>query len=600
MFKKITCFILLIFATVVAYSDTISYKAFVDRNTVPLNEFFVYSITLSGDGGNLPEHQVSNLTDFAKFGTSTSQNMSVINGKTSVSVTYKYTLGPKRIGKFTIPPARITYNGKTYLTETVDIEVTPSQSAQSLPYARTNNASSTHQSKRQTQSNPPGKAFVKATVNKKTVYENEKLIYKFSFYTNVDLISNPEYFPPSFVGFWNDGSKPKSRFEVVDGINYRVDEIETVLYPIEVGLKTIQPAKIKIAVMDFSSPDDADDFFSLFSNMGRGQIKTLETKPVNIDVISLPKTGKPVDFSGAIGDFKISATLDKKQAQTNEPVTLAVIVKGNGNMKSISGIKFASYEGFKKYETIISNDSENIKEFKTIFIPLVAGVQEIPSASIAFFNPIKKKYETIKSAAQKVEITGETVNYGNFEDIRATGNVVRQDINYNKQIKNINFHKGYLLNSPKFYLIFVPFFLLLICSICYKVYKNKRYDGRLSFKKVNLRDVERLIKETEIEISKDNYKKSLDLLNSAFIKFLDTQLCKESQLLSKNAIIEELKKLELNGEMIDKILKIFEEFNFYKYSSLNLNRDYVYKLLNDVKYVVTNMQKYVIRSCNTD
>ncbi|MDR1243972.1 MAG: BatD family protein [Endomicrobium sp.] len=592
MFKKITCFFLLIFAAVVAYSDTISYKASVNRKTVPLNESFVYSITLSGDGADLPEHQVSNLTDFTKFGTSTSQNMSIINGKTNVSVTYKYTLGPKRIGKFTIPPARITYNGKTYLTETVDIEVTPSQSAQSLSRSNTSsNVTSMHQNKKQAQSNPPGKAFVKATVNKKTVYENEKLVYKFSFYTNVDLISNPEYFPPSFVGFWNDGSKPKSRFEVIDGINYRVDEIETVLYPIEVGLKTIQPAKIKIAIMDFSSPEDADGFFSLFSNMGRGQIKTLETKPVNIDVISLPKTDKPVDFSGAIGDFKISATLDKKQAQTNEPVILTVIVKGNGNMKSISGINFASYEGFKKYETIISNDSENIKEFKTIFIPLLAGVQEIPSASIAFFNPVKKKYETIKTAAQKVEITGETVNYGNFEDAKFTGDVVRQDINYNKQIKNVNFHKGYLLKSSKFYLIFVPFFLLLICSICYKVYRNKQYYGKLNFKKVNLRDVERLIKETEIEISKDNYKRSLDLLNSAFIKFLDTQLCKESQLLSKNAIIEELKKLELNGEKVDKILKIFEEFNFYKYSSVNLNKEYVYKLLNDVKYLVTNTQK---------
>jgi hypothetical protein len=591
MFKKITCLFLLIFTGVVAYSDAISYKASVNRKTVPLNESFVYSITLSGDGFDLPKHQVSNLTNFTKFGTSTSQNMSIINGKTNVSVTYKYTLGPKRMGKFTIPPVRITYNGKTYLTETIDIEVTPSQSAQSLSCSSTSDVTGIHQNKKQAQSGLPGKVFVKATVNKKTVYENEKLVYKFSFYTNVDLISNPEYFPPSFVGFWNDGSKPKSRFEVIDGINYRVDEIETVLYPIEVGLKTIQPAKIKMAVMDFSSPDDADDFFSLFSNIGRGQIKTLETKSVNIEVISLPKTNRPVDFSGAIGNFKISATLDKKQAQTNEPVTLTVIVKGNGNMKSIGGINFASYEGFKKYETIVSNDLENIKEFKTIFIPLVTGVQEIPSASIAFFNPVNKKYETIKTAAQKVEITGKTVGYGNFEDAKSTGDVVRQDINYNKQIKNIKFHKEYLLKSSRFYLIFVPFFLLLVCSICYKVYRNKHYDGKLDFKKVNLCDVERLIKEAEIEISKDNDKRCLDLLNSAFIKLLDTQLCKESQFLSKDAIIEELKKLELSDEKVDKILKIFEEFNFYKYSSVYLNKEYVYKLLCDVKYLVTICSK---------
>jgi hypothetical protein len=41
--------------------------------------------------------------------------------------------------------------------------------------------------------NAAGKAFAKASVNKEVAYENEKMVYKFSFYTNVDLMSNPEY-----------------------------------------------------------------------------------------------------------------------------------------------------------------------------------------------------------------------------------------------------------------------------------------------------------------------------------------------------------------------------------------------------------------------
>ncbi|MDR1418145.1 MAG: BatD family protein [Endomicrobium sp.] len=580
MFKKICCFIALIILSVITYADSISFKAFVDKKEVPLNESFVYSITLSGDGAKLPEHQISNLTDFTKFGTSTSQSMSVINGKTNVSVTYKYTLGPKRIGKFTIPPARITYKGKTYLTETIDIEVTSAQSAQTLPYSNA----------RPTQSNPPGKAFAKASVNKKIIYENEKLIYKFSFYTNVDLVSNPEYFPPSFAGFWNDGSKPKNRFEIVDGINYRVDEIETILYPIELGLKTIPPAKIKIAIMDFSSPDDMGDFFSLFSNMGRGQTKILETKPINIEVVPLPKTNRPVDFSGAVGDFKISSSLDKKQAKTSEPITLTVTVKGNGNMKSVTGINFDSYEGFKKYETIVSNDSENVKEFKTIFIPLVAGSQEIPSVSIPFFNPVKRKYETIKTFAQKVEVTGETVSISNFDSTSSSGNVIRQDINYNKRIDNINLNKGYLLKNPKFYLIFVPFIGLLLFSICYKIYKNKYFNNSTNYKKTHLRDIWKLIKESEIEIGKDNYKQALDFINMAFTKFLDYQIKKDSRELSKNIVMEELKKLKLNNEMTDKILTIFERLNFYKYSSVDLNKDSVHELINDIKRIVSDIQ----------
>jgi hypothetical protein len=57
-----------------------------------------------------------------------------------------------------------------------------------------------------------GKTFVKVSISKKTAYENEKLVYKFNFYLNVDLTPNSEYYRSDFSSFWNDGDRNPKMF----------------------------------------------------------------------------------------------------------------------------------------------------------------------------------------------------------------------------------------------------------------------------------------------------------------------------------------------------------------------------------------------------
>ena len=583
MLRKIIYSVMLLFLTIHLYADIISFIASIDKKTVSLNESFVYSITVSCEGQNLPEHQIGSMSEFNRFGTSTSRSMSIINGKTSMSVTYKYTLGPRKIGKFTIPPAKVIFNGKTHLTESNEIEATPAKSVQNFPPDNNQQNSKKNQS-----SNSAGKVFVKATINKTTAYENEKLVYKFSFYTNVDLISNPEPYPPDFSGFWNDGSKPKNHFEVIDGLNYRVNEVETTLYPVGTGVKTILPAKLKIAVMDFSAPDEMDDFFSLFTNMGQSQTKILETKALDIKILPLPKENKPFNFSGAIGDFKIKASVDKINVKTNEPVTLTVTVSGNGNMKSISDINFDLYDGLRKYETIVSNTSDNAKEFKTIFIPLISGKKEIPSATLSFFNPLKKQYEIIKTQSIKIQATGDAVYSDKDVENNAKINVERKDINYNKSIKNLKLYNGHLLKNPVFYSIFVPFIVLLIFSVClcYRLYSNK--SGINPYKKLKRSgfiNFQKLIKNAESEILNNNFKQALNLIYQALIEIINIKTGVMSDNLQQSQILDNLQKSGVDGEGINKMNEILVKLNFHKFASVQLDKESISVLLDDVKTV---------------
>jgi hypothetical protein len=560
------------------YADVISFNASVDKKTVALNDSFIYSITISGDGRNLPEHQIGNMVDFNSFGTSTSQSMSIINGKYNVSITYRYTLGPKKVGKFTIPPATIKYNGKTYSTESIKVEVTPAANISNVSSVSSKQANIRQHSSQ----NPPGKAFVKASVDKKTVYENEKLIYKFNFYRNIDLISNPEYYPPDFTGFWNDGSKPNERYDVIDSSNYHVDEVKTVLYPVGVGVKTILPTKLKISIMDFSGSDD--DFFSIFSNMGQGRNKVLETNPVEVKVIALPQEGRPSDFSGAVGDFKIKASIDKQNAETNEPVTLTITVSGNGNMKSVGNIHFGNYSDFKKYDTVVANVSDNSKEFKTIFIPQLPGEKEIPAASLSFFNPAKKQYETIKTQSQIIVVRGEPV-YAHDSSSEESGiEPTRKSINYNKQVKNLRQFKGHLIKKPPFYLIFAPSIILLLTIFAYKKIQTKPFKKRKNIS--SAAKIQRLLEKAELEVSKNNLNLSVKLGYQSLMEIITIKTGLVADNLSKDQINEKLLEAGSDEAYIDKIMEIYDKLNFYKFASVNLDEQSVKILIDNIRSLI--------------
>ncbi|GHT06398.1 hypothetical protein AGMMS5026_02120 [Endomicrobiia bacterium] len=591
MLKKIllpVILLLLLFTSVLASAETIYFKASANKKTVTLSESFIYSVTVSGDSTNLPEYKMDAMPEFNRFGTTVSRSISVVTGKTSMSVTRDYTLGPKKIGKFTIPPAKITFKGKTYLTESVEIEVTPAQSVKSIPVVANRRQLSS-------QNAAAGKAFVKASINKKTAYENEKLVYKFSFYTNVDLVSNPEYYPPDFSGFWNDGSKPKNHFEVIDGSNYRVDEIETTLYPVGTGLKRILPAKLKIDLMNFSLPSGMNDFFSFFADngcAGDGETKILEAESLEIKIIPLPKDGKPADFYGATGDFEIKAVVDKKDVRINEPVTLTVTVSGSGNMKSISDINFGVYNDFKKYDTIVESTSGNSKKFKTIFIPLVSGEKEIPAASLSFFSPLKKQYETIKTSSQKIIVSGMSLHTEENVEDKLKIDIMHKDINYNKRIKTLKLYRGYLIEKPVFYLIFAPFIMLFILSVCYAVYM--RIVSRNPFKKLktlSFAEVQKLVKEAENRISENNFEASLDLLYQALIEIINIETGIKSDNLQKNQITGNLRKKNADDEKIIEIIKMLERFDFYKFASVNLDKDSINALLINVETLILSFKK---------
>ena len=82
----------------------------------------------------------------------------------------------------------------------------------------------------------------------------------------------------------------------------------------------------------------SDDPFDAFFNGGSNYIeinKNIVTPKLVINVKDLP-TGKPANFSGGVGEFTISSSINTQELKTNDAVTIKLIISGVGNLKLIN------------------------------------------------------------------------------------------------------------------------------------------------------------------------------------------------------------------------------------------------------------------------
>ncbi|MDR3244437.1 MAG: BatD family protein, partial [Elusimicrobiota bacterium] len=385
---------------------------------------------------------------------------------------------------------------------------------------------------------------------------------------------------------------PKNRQTTIDGIRYNVSELETVLYPISTGDKTISPSRLKIAVRDFSMPNNIDAFIAqFFANSGQTQVKDLETKPINIKVLPLPMERRPNNFFGAVGEFHISASIDKTQANTNEPITLTVTVSGNANMKSVTKLDFAVDNSLKKYDTIVSHADADKKVFSTIIIPLAPGEKVIPQIELAFFNPKTKRYEIARTQSIKISVSGEPVSDTDFyEDLQ--NKEMGKDINYNKEIDNLKSYAANFIEDKRFFLLFAPFILLLIGVFMFENLTKKLQGISFKSKGAKFNQALKSIERAENEIAKGDIGGLYDLIYNALIEAICAVTNSKSSNLQNSQIMDLLKtKEDINSSVMEKVKKVLDKLNLYKFAAVRADASSLKEMLKSVKEIISELEK---------
>ena len=104
----------LIFGYSIVSAQNISISASVDKNRVTLNEQLVLRVVVSGDVSDMPNPTLPGLSGFTAYSSGRSQNISIVNGKVSSSISFDYVLVPNSPGTHIIGSVVLDFRGNVY------------------------------------------------------------------------------------------------------------------------------------------------------------------------------------------------------------------------------------------------------------------------------------------------------------------------------------------------------------------------------------------------------------------------------------------------------------------------------------------------------
>lgn len=244
-----------------------------------------------------------------------------------------------------------------------------------------------------------------ALVTPDTVYVGEQATYQVGVFLNDDvryrLRRNPEFIPPelrSMLAY--DLSAPRSFVSkrVIEGRRYEVHVFQRALFPLTAGRYEIPPARL-----NYSLPLSAS-FFS------REESHQLRSETVPLVVVEPPETGRPADYSGAVGRLALEAHLDSGIARVGDPIVLTVRVTGAGNVSFFPrpDVKVPWGQLVPAEERVELDSSATVvrgsKEFDWVITPGQSGEVEVPSIRYPFFNPYSERYELAVTSPQRLSV----------------------------------------------------------------------------------------------------------------------------------------------------------------------------------------------------
>jgi oxygen tolerance protein BatD len=358
--------------------------------------------------------------------TGESTQMTMRNFSVSSSITYSYTILPEKSGTYKIPPQTIRV-GKDNL-QTPELTLRVADSPRATAGVRSNRTPSGSVPAGSGQNAQEKIAFAELLVPKKSAYVGEiiPVVLRIGFNSRTQLreMAVPQINGQGFtIQKLSEGEK---NLETIDGQSYVVFTYKTAISAARPGDFQIGPVEEKANVLvarrssgvrrrpfdPFGGEDPfSDPFFTMpFAGLMEQHEISIKSDPVPLQVKSLP-SGAPPTFSGAIGNFSMTAEANPKRVQVGDPITIKAAVAGRGNFDRMNAPELSDERGWHKYppsSNFKQDDDVGIsgtKSFELVVSPN-EKLTTIPPLVFSYFDPAKDRYITLQSEAVPITVEG--------------------------------------------------------------------------------------------------------------------------------------------------------------------------------------------------
>ena len=603
--------LIIILMALIAYStqmlaDKVSFTASAPDAVVVGDQFRLsYTVTTQ----KVKDFRAPSIKGFdVLMGPSRSQqsNTQIVNGNvtSTSSITFTYILMANNAGEYTIPGASIVADGDQMVSNSVRIKVLPQDQGDS----NSSSSSSTHSSSGTGVSNQD--LFITASASKTNVYEQEAFVLTYKIYTRESNLQLNNAKLPDFKGFHSQEIEMTTNArwtpEHYQGRNYYTTVYrQFVLFPQQSEKLYIDPAQFQMTV---GKPVQSDDPFDAFFNGGSNVIeikKSISTPKIAINVNPLP-AGKPADFSGGVGEFNISSSINNKELKTNDAITIKLVISGTGNLKLISNPEIKFPDDFEVYDPKVDNQVRLTREGLTgnkvieyLAIPRHAGTYKIPGVSFSYFDIRSKSYKTLKTEEYVINVekgAGNAdqviANFTNKEDLKVLG----EDIRYIKQNEVTLQPKGSFFYGSMTYWLFyiIPALAFIIFFIIYRKQAAENANvAKMRTKKANKVATKRMKLAGKL-LSENKKDAFYDEVLKALWGYISDKLNIPVSRLSKDNIEEKLRNHGVNEELIKEFLNALNDCEFARFAPGDENQamDKVYSSSIEVISKMENSIKH--------
>ncbi|MEX0647208.1 MAG: BatD family protein [Balneolaceae bacterium] len=376
-------------------------EATVSENRVFTGEQFTLNVEVSGTSMRDVSLPVLPDIDGLRVLSTTpsrSTSISIVNGRTTSTTSYTYTLIARDTGHFTIPPISVTIDNEEVQTEPVRIEViekgnlSPDGGPQ-LP-----------------------DIFVEVEVDDKTPVPGQQIVASIAIYfkQGIEVTS----FQPSAGwrtdGFWKEEldnlRQPRAESVILNNVRYRKATLmRYALFPTRSGELTLTTFTLNAGIR--TQPSRNDPFGSFFGGSGTNQRRvTIESDPIVLQVQSLPSVENALSIN-AVGNLRVKRELTRNEITSGETIELITTVEGAGNIPLVRKPNYNLPDRLDLYSpeenSQVQRRGETIqgeKKFTELMTARVPGTYNIPAERVAIYNPDNRQYRYVTLPAMSFEV----------------------------------------------------------------------------------------------------------------------------------------------------------------------------------------------------
>ncbi|MBN2442471.1 MAG: BatD family protein [Spirochaetales bacterium] len=453
------------------FAEEIAVSAALEKNELYVGESFIFQISVTGSRN--PE--VPKLSGFDNFtvtyqggGYNTNTSISFDeNGKQifteKKTYIFQYSLVPKTTGTFIIPSVMVKVEGKNYMTESLTVVVRSPQEQSDYK--------------------------LRIRLSAQTCYIGEKINATVTWYLG-NKAQEPVFTIPLFNDSQFDVLSPAVSMDpakeyvtltigkeqvnavystgTLSGKSYTTVSFTKILVPKKPGIANVPAATVSFQGVTRSRR--VRDFFGREYDKPEYGKMVIPSNTVSLTVRALPEMGKPVNFSGLIGRYSITAGAAPVNVRVGDPITLTLTLKGDGYLEDAELPplhEMPSLAGNFKIPNDMSPGDVTGNEVK--FIQTIRAlndrVTEIPPIEIPYFNSKTGKYDSTrtKPIPITVEPASKELSVLDMEgkdpiELKREIEIWEQGIAYNYEGKDILHNQAYGLSS----LLRDPLLLFLI------------------------------------------------------------------------------------------------------------------------------------------